>query len=62
METGLVNKWILVHDGYKVLSKQFNDNLTTASSDSIEMFDTEDDLDTRTFQLGLAPYQECLHE
>jgi hypothetical protein len=55
METGLITKWVLVHNDIEVLAKQFNENQTTASSYTIETFDTESELDARVTTLGLTP-------
>ena len=54
VETGLVNKWIIVHDGTTCILAQYNDNQTTISNYTIELFDTEDEMIARITELGMT--------
>lgn len=53
METGIMTGWVLVHNGFDLIYKRYNQNQTTASSHTIEIFGTEFELDERVAALGL---------
>ena len=57
-ETGVISKWVLVHDGDKVIVAQYNEEQTTSTIQTIETFDTEEAMNVRIFALGLTPLPE----
>ena len=52
--TGVISKYVLVHDGEKVIVKQYNKNQETVTTKNLETFDTEQEMEDRIIELGLV--------
>jgi hypothetical protein len=55
--SGVCSKWVLVHDGVRVIVFQENFFQDTSSIHIIELFDTEEELSARIDLLQLIPVQ-----
>lgn len=49
----LSNKWCMVHDGVKVICKCCLEEQETVSMHTIELFETEQEMQDRIVELGL---------
>ena len=61
-ETGVISKWVLVHDSDKVIVAQHNEEQTTSTTHTIETFYSELDMESRIEELNLTPLPEEIEE
>ncbi|PJB53591.1 MAG: hypothetical protein CO099_06075 [Bdellovibrio sp. CG_4_9_14_3_um_filter_39_7] len=51
-ETGIVTKWVLVHNEGVLVLRAYLDNQTLVSPYTVELFDTEEEINNRMTELG----------
>ncbi len=51
----IVEKWVLVYQGGTYILNQYYENKTVWTPETIEIFDTESEMDSRISTLGLTP-------
>ena len=52
-KTGVINKWVLVYNKTNVIVKQRNENQETTSMYNIDVFDTEEEMESRIIELNI---------